>query len=214
MKSFFRKNDYIILIIAAIFLGIFIAIQHASNKSNLNNSSNDVLAVEIEKIARTNSELKIQVADLTKNNQAYLESLNNQANLDNQVESELQKLYIINGIDQISGQGVIMNINGKVNGAQIIDLVNSIKNIGADAISINGIRLNLYQPFDQNTFLSPYNISIIGNSSLLESALNRKGGVAELLRQRNMTVSILKSQSLTLPAARTMVMQYAKIQAN
>jgi len=194
------------------FLGIFVAVQYYSNRQNTKQTvSNDVLAVEIEKIAKTNSELKLQVADLTKKNQSYIESLDNQTELEAQMGSESRDLSVINGEKEVTGQGINMSIVDKISEAQLVDLVNSIKNIGVDGLSINNNRISLYQSFDLNQFSAPYKISMIGNSNLLESALNRKGGVIELMKQKGISVAIEKSDSITLPVARSIDFKYAKI---
>ena len=210
-----RRKDITILTVVALFLGIFIAIQYSLIKpSRGNTESSETMAVEIEHLAKKNADLKNQVNSLTKKNQAYNDSLNDQAALDEQISMESQELVVINAESTISGQGVEIGISGKLVEAQIVDLINAIKNIGADAIAFNGVRVNLYSSFNHLDLAPPYTIAIVGNSTMLESALNRKGGIIELLREKEIEVSLTKRDNLSFAAAEQNQFKYARIREN
>lgn len=210
-----RRKDIIILTIAAVFLGIFIALQYSIIKpSKSNYESSDTMAVEIERLAKNNADMKNQLTDLTKKYQSYKESLNNQSGLETQISKDLKELEIINASTEINGQGVEIDIDGKMVEAQIIDLINAIKNIGADAISINGRRFDLYTSINQSNLASPYKIEIIGNSAVLEGALNRKGGIIDQLRGKSLDVVVSKKSDLLLSPAEQTTFKYAKIISN
>lgn len=210
-----RKKDILILTIAAVFLGVFIAMQYALIKPSRGSSeSSESMAVEIEHLAKNNADIKNQVTDLTKKYQTYKDSLTNKAALDEQIAKESQSLAIVNATSAISGQGIEIIFSGKLAEAQMVDLVNAIKNIGADAIAINGKRLNLYTAINQFNLSSPYTIDIIGNSTVLESALSRKGGIVELLKDRGIDVRLIKKNDIILPAVNPTSFKYAKIVEN
>ncbi len=201
MKIFnLRKNDIIILTIAAIFLGIFIAVQYSIIKPASGNSeNNEVMAVEIEKIAKTNADLKNQVISLTKKYQSYKDAYENDSDLAAQIDNEISDLSVVNAQEPISGQGVVISIENGLSEPQMVDLINAIKNIGADAIGINSKRLGLYSSVS-STENSLAKVEVIGNASVLESALKRKGGVIELIRERGINISIQRSENIFLPA--------------
>lgn len=206
MKKLIRKKDWIVLLMAAIVLGVVAALRYYSIiKPNLIEADDHVLAVEIEKIVKTNSELKTQISNLTQKNQNYKESVSDINKLESQINKELSELRVINSEHEIKGQGVEIELSGKIFESQLVDLINAIKNIGCDAIAINNIRFGLYTPVDINKYDQPIKIQIIGNSSLISSALSRKGGIIEQLKNKFIDVKIEKMESLTLPKAQVSI---------
>lgn len=202
MMHIIRKKDWLILSLAAVFLGVAITLQYSSLISPKSIESNEVMALEIEKIVRTNSELKNQVSNITKKNQSYRDSLNDQSRLEEQINSELEELKVVNSHSNLSGQGVLITLSGRILEAQLVDLINAIKNIGCDGISINGERLTLYSAINISKYpVSPISIEIVGNSSLIYSALSRKGGIVEQLQSRSIDVKIDNRDRITLVAA-------------
>lgn len=210
MKNLIRKNDWIILAIAALFWGIAIVLYATSLSSNPVVENDQSIVLELEKIVRTNSELKSQISELNQKNQNYRSALTDQSKLESQIKSEMESLTILNATREVSGEGVVVEISGKVYEAQLVDLINAVKNIGCDAIAINRERINLYTPIDSNRYFQPYTIEIIGNSSLLNSALTRKGGIIEQLQSRTINVKITMLQSLAIPASSEKQFQYLK----
>lgn len=211
----FRIKDVVILTLAALFLGVFMALQFSIIKPSSGNfQSTEVMAVEIEKLAKNNAVLKSQVTDLTKKYQSYKESLGNQSQLDEQINKESRELEIINSVAAVTGQGVVIEISGRMSEAQIVDLVNAIKNIGADAIAINDCRISLYSTLGQSQFFAPYTVEVVGNGSIVESALIRKGGIVEQLRDKGLNVSLNKVSEINLPATPATTFKYANIESN
>jgi uncharacterized protein YlxW (UPF0749 family) len=209
MNYFIRKKDWLILGFAAIILGLAMAMHYSSLAKPSGATSDDqTLAVEIEKMVKVNTDLKNQVSLMSKNNQNYKDSLNDQNLLDAQIQSELKDLRIINAITDINGSGVEIVLRGRVLEAQLIDLINAIKNIGCDAISINGQRLAVFSPIDLNRYSDPYVIEVVGNNSLITSALSRKGGIVEQLQNRSIDVNILARDNMELSASALPQLKY------
>lgn len=207
-----RQKDIIILTIAAIFLGVFMAMQYSLIKpSRGNTESSEAMAVEIERLAKNNADLKNQLTELTKNYQSYKDSFDDQAALEIQIRKDLKQLETINAVSGISGQGVEIVVPDKLAEAQIVDLVNAIKNIGADAMAINGRRIDLYTPINQSGFSAPYTFEIVGNSVILEGALSRKGGIVEQLQTKGMNLKLAKMSEIVLGASEQKAFKYAKI---
>jgi len=202
MKKLIRKKDWIVLLLAAIVLGLVVAIRYYSIiKPSLIEADDQILAVEIEKIVKTNSELKNQISNLTQKNQNYKESISDKNKLESQINKELSELRVINSEAEIRGQGVEIELNGRLFESQMIDLINAIKNIGCDAIAVNNNRFDLYSPVDISKYGQPIKIQIVGNSSLISSALSRKGGIIEQLKNKSIDVKIEKIDNLILPKA-------------
>ena len=111
------------------------------------------------------------------------------------IENEIDKYKKLAGGAKIFGSGVELVVDGDITTAWIIDLVNELFNNGAEAVSVNGIRLvNNTMGFDtlpQGQILlngsitpPPYTFEAIGEPRTIESALQLPGGILDRL-QRN-----------------------------
>lgn len=209
----FKRTDYIIISMTCFVLGIALMSQFYSSKSSKNllqPENNDVLAVEIEKIAKTNSAMKINIAELTKKYNDILVS-SNPENSYARYQEDMNKYDQDNGATPVSGQGAEININGTLSTAQLVDLTNALKNIGAEHISINEKRITLTTYIDSAIFSTPYKVNALGNSNLLESALTRKGGIIEQIQSKNINAKVNKRNMITIPSGEIQVFRNANI---
>ena len=96
----------------------------------------------------------------------------------------------------------------RINGDDLLVIVNSLKMAGAEAISINDQRIiNMSDIVDINeTFikvngqriLAPYVIKAIGNSSYLETALTGNGGHVDEMKKIGQNISIEKMNKVKI----------------
>ena len=131
------------------------------------------------------------------------------------LQQELDQINMILGKTDVQGQGVIITIN-KVESEDVpaisaIDLqliVNSLKNAGAEAISINNERIinttdivdiaDLYIIINAQRILAPYEIKAIGDQTYLESGLLGNGGIVDELRSVGEDIKIEKSNKVVI----------------
>lgn len=209
-----KKSDYIIISIICIFLGIAIVSQFYSSKNFrtlYSTENNDVMALEIEKIAKTNDDLKTQVVKLTKDYDSYQSASSDKSLLFSKFKTESEELDRVNGVTVESGQGVVIDVKGNLETAQIVDIINAIKNIGSYEISINGTRITISTSLNGSQIKSPYQIVVLGNSSVLISALNRKGGIVEQIQNKDIVIIVTGSDQLSIPKGSEMVFKYSRI---
>lgn len=129
------------------------------------------------------------------------------------VQSEFEQAKQLLGLTNIEGEGIEITIKEnacedytRISGNSLVSMVNSLKNAGAEAISINDERIiNMSDIVDINdTFikingeriLAPYIIKAIGNKAYLESALLGAGGYAEQLKNMGHEVKIIQSDKV------------------
>ncbi|MFA7253859.1 MAG: DUF881 domain-containing protein [Patescibacteria group bacterium] len=189
-----------------ILFGSLFAWQAYSGKEarrELQPENNATLALEVAKLTKMNANLREDVKGLTKELDSYKNSSNEAKDVFAKYESDKVKLDIINGESSASGQGISLGIESRLNRAQLVDLVNAIKNIGSSLISCNGIRINSRYDLAVLAGQTKYEILVLGNSNLLKSAITRKGGVIEQIMPRDAKVKIEQVQSLTVPRADT-----------
>jgi uncharacterized protein YlxW (UPF0749 family) len=123
---------------------------------------------------------------------------------------EANQLRIANGLVEVSGPGVEVVVSGPITVLDLQDLVNELRNGGAEALAVNGRRIvawsaintdGVYVTVDGQPVLSPYRLEAIGDAETMDKALLRPGGLVSLLQQADERVSIgvNQLQRITLP---------------
>ena len=136
-------------------------------------------------------------------------------------EIEIKKANKIIGLTEVKGPGVVVTLkDGKVNQSNlysvsdlivhdldILNVINELKNAGAEAISINGQRIvsttaiscegNVIN-INKVKVGAPFEIKAIGLPESL-AALERPGGYLELLKKYSIEASLEKSNEIVIP---------------
>lgn len=147
---------------------------------------------------------------------------------------QLEQLKNINGLTDVEGQGVIIYITPKtslfsttdtqqpITDLNLLSIVNELYAAEAEAISINDIRLNAKSGIriasnairinnDRISFNKQVVIKAIGNTKLLEAALNFQGNIPERL-ERTCDIKIEKKDKISIAKdnSQNMEFKYAK----
>lgn len=192
------------MLLTAVLLGFLIALQarsfeDVSDVINRNNRS-DVFR-EIQILKDTNDQLRDEIDDLedqlvkVSNNQDALES----------VREEIDQYEALTGRIDISGPGVHVQLAGDIQAIWLTDTVNELLSAGAEAVSVNSIRLtNKTTGFDTipsgqimlNSVIlnEPYTIEAIGEREVLEEALIQPEGIIERLQRIVSDVEVIVEQ--------------------
>jgi uncharacterized protein YlxW (UPF0749 family) len=178
----FKLKDYIIILFVSFLLG-FIIIQQFYLQKKVNNvtqpDNSNSLAIEVSELIKNNQRLKKERDKTTDQLSKLNDSATNTKKASEAIQEDLQTYKIILGTTKVTGNGVGISINEKVESAQVIDLINAIRNIGFDAISINGSRLSSMPSIKNGVYLPPTTIDVIGDSELLADSLKRAGGIID-----------------------------------
>lgn len=188
--------------VTSLILGFFVILQWRSF-GLLKEQNRDVrknVFREIQILKETNQNLKTEVEDLNKT----LQETSNQALALKSIEDEIGKYKILSGDEDIEGPGIIVTINSNIDPIWLVDLTNELFNGGAEAISINDLRLTDFtQGFEilpqgqiflhLNTLETPFVFKTIGEAQELQSIILQKGGIYERMKEKypsiNMTVT-------------------------
>ena len=136
------------------------------------NSQNDRLRTEI-------GTLQNQLDELRANQATGATSIG-------QIESDLGRVRAWTGLDPVSGRGVTITVSGPIEANAVEDLLNELRNAGAEAIAIGDIRVvaktTVSGPpgsLDVDGFLlgTPFRIRVIGKPETLVGSLTRAGGI-------------------------------------
>ncbi len=211
----FKKIDYIIIFFCCTFLGIFIISQVYARKEVkkvIQPENNEVLAIEVSKLTRSNADLRIEVRELTDNLDNYRKTSQSAQNSYSQYLNDEMRLDLINGQVPSSGQGIVMSVHGQLVLPQMVDLLNAIRNSGGELISINDVRLMTNSNISLFLEGDRKEVKILGNSHLLKSALERKGGIIEQLSNKQMWFTIEEKDIIQIPSSKESIqLKYSKV---
>lgn len=136
-------------------------------------------------------------------------------------EDEIKQGNKMIGLTEVTGPGVIVTLSDSkkdsssvlnpntllVHDADVLSVINELKNAGAEAISINEQRLvptssiscggNIID-INGEKVGAPFEIKAIGLPEQL-SALSRQGGYLEILKNASIGVELKKSNNITIP---------------
>ncbi len=134
------------------------------------------------------------------------------------VDTELEQVNLTLGKTDVEGEGIEVFLResksedlGEIIADNLLLIVNSLKQAGAEAISINDERIinmsdivtiegssNRFIKVNGQRILAPYVIKAIGNQTYLESALLGNGGQVDEMKKLGYDVSINKVNRLKI----------------
>jgi uncharacterized protein YlxW (UPF0749 family) len=134
-----------------------------------------------------------------------------------EITADLQKVRAYAGLDPVGGPGVTISIRGPIDGEGVEELINELRNAGAEAISVGSIRVVtgvvvIGQPgaaqVDGTSLGAAFDLDAIGAPDKLTGSLTRSGGVIAQLAATlpDVVVTVTPTDRLELPATtRTLV---------
>jgi uncharacterized protein YlxW (UPF0749 family) len=127
------------------------------------------------------------------------------------LQIELGRLLVVSGDSVAMGPGVRVDVSGQINPLDMQDLVNEMRNAGAEAITLNRQRISVRSVvardgnelvLDGVRLAAPYSLEAIAQPDTIEKALLRRGGLVSLLEYAypGLKITVSKSDGLVLPA--------------
>jgi uncharacterized protein YlxW (UPF0749 family) len=129
-----------------------------------------------------------------------------------EAERQLAQLRTITGQAAVQGPGVAVTIDGPFDERALVDLVNELRNSGAEAIAVNDVRVGPRTWFGAGasgalsvggaSVNPPWTVRAVGAPDVMHVALTRTGGIVPqfgLIYPRTQ-FRVTKEQSLQLPA--------------
>jgi len=134
-----------------------------------------------------------------------------------EIAADLQRVRAYAGLDPVGGPGVTISIRGPIDGTGVEELINELRNAGAEAIAAGDVRVVAgvvvtggagTAKVDGATLGVSFDLDAIGAPDKLTGSLTRSGGVIAQLAatQPDVEVTVTPIDRLELPAtARTLV---------
>ena len=196
-----RRRNQVTIALVTILLGVLVVVQlrtQASSAAFAGLSSQD-LTVLVANLDDRNDQLRTEVATLER--ELGVLSQNTQrgdVSLD-ELRADLRRVRLYAGIDPAAGPGVTITVRGPIDGPGIEDLVNELRNAGAEAMALDDVRLVpgvvAIGPaggviVGSNALDDPFTISAIGAPDKLTGSLTRPGGIIAQLSATKPDVSV------------------------
>lgn len=126
---------------------------------------------------------------------------------------ELRTLEVLSGTVTVTGPGIIVTIDDSARATRydtMIDVVQELRDAGAEAIAINNHRVGVASwltqregriVLDNEPLDAPYAVEAIGDATTLEGGLRIPGGAVDSLTAlKDVKVAIQRSANLVIPA--------------
>lgn len=175
-------TNKILLFIVCLLFGFLLSKQFFLQKEVSKISQPEIgnsIALEVTELIKTNSKSRKQIDIFTEQKTKLEKSAESSQESNETLQENLQIYKIILGLTDVQGPGIEITFNEKIDSTQVIDLINAVKNIGSEAITINNRRYGPRSFIESGIFYPPTNIQVIGNADILEDSLIRPGGIIE-----------------------------------
>lgn len=163
------------------------------------NTESDALRDEI-------STLRLQLAELQASSEDEQGALTT-------AERQLASLEVLAGTVPVRGPGVLVSVTdpkGSLRFDTLIDMVQELRDAGAEAIAVNGERVGVASAFserdgrvvlDDHVLRPPYEIEAIGQPATLDGGLKIPGGAVDAATAvAGVEVTVARRTALELPA--------------
>lgn len=227
------KNWQLSVTLVLFVLGIFLSVQFRTQQTlldSLESMKEEDLVAMWKNLNDKRAKLEQEIQLLNGQYRELMEQSNLGKNTFANVQKDLDKLRLINGLLPAKGPGITLTISGEsaVLAVDLVDLVNELWASGAEAIAINGHRIiattsiaqvedaySFYNTVDGERLYYPIVIEAIGDANTLEKGLTFTGGIIDNLNSFSIYPQIEQKQELVIPAVKyPQRWQVAKIKEN
>ena len=214
-----RTRSQLAVAAVALVLGLLVVVQVRAQAggAGLAQLSSQDLTVLVANLNARNDQLRREISSL----EDELVALNQnhargEASVD-ELRADLRRVRAYAGLDPVGGPGVTISISGPIDGSGVEELINELRNAGAEAIGagtvriVNGVVVSGAPGSAAigGARLGPlFELSAIGAPDKLTGSLTRSGGVIAQLAatEPEVTVTVTPVDRIELPATtRTLV---------
>jgi uncharacterized protein YlxW (UPF0749 family) len=205
----------LMLVLAAV-LGFLLVAQFGSTErfsKRLQAESEGDLTRILSSLTTSDANLRDQISTLKLQLQSLKATSEQGEAAQTAAEEQLNALEVLAGTVPVTGQGIVVAITdpgGRLHYDLMIDLVEELRDAGAEAIAINDHRIGASSSFsdvnghvavDGVVIAPPYRVGAIGQPPTLDGGLAIPGGALDTLRtQTDVTVDVARLTKVDLPA--------------
>ncbi len=208
-----RTRSQLTIAAVALILGVLVVVQlrAQAGSSGLAALSSQDLTVLVANLNARNDQLRREASSL----EAELSTLSaNQSRGDDsliEIAADLKRVRAYAGLDAVGGPGVLISIRGPIDGPGVEELINELRNAGAEAIVVDSVRIVTgvvvtgtagAAQIEGFGLGDAFELGAIGAPDKLTGSLTRSGGVIAQLAatQPRVVVTVTPVDRLEMPA--------------
>ena len=208
-----RPRSQIAIAIVALLLGFLVVTQVRSQAggTGLEDRSAQDLTLLVANLNTRNDQLRGEVADLGRQLDSIVAAQARGDTSAGQLRAELVRVRIWSGVDAAEGQGVRVVLRGPATANVVADLLNELRNAGAEAIAVGGVRVVPATiaggapgalSVEDVLLGDPLEVLAIGNAATMTGTLTRSGGLVaqELATNPGLGIEVTPADRLHVPA--------------
>ena len=208
-----RVAAQVSLFVVALLIGVLGVgqLNSQARPTEISSLSAQELSTLIETLTARNRELRTGLADIREQLREY-EVSGPQGQSALQVSREdLRRITAFGGLAAVDGQGIVMEVDGSLDAIALNDLINELRNAGAEAIAVDEVRITARSvaiegprslQVDGVDIGRRFSLRAIGSPDGLLSAMQRPGGIISQLKLFiSATILISQAEAVELPAS-------------
>jgi uncharacterized protein YlxW (UPF0749 family) len=201
------------LVVVAMLIGVLGVgqLNSQARPTQISSLSAQELSTLIETLTARNRELRSGLADIREQLREY-EVSGPQGQSALQVSREdLRRITAFGGLAPVDGQGIVMDVDGDLDAIALNDLINELRNAGAEAIAVDAVRVTARSvasegprslQVDGVDIGRHFTLRAIGSPDGLLSAMQRPGGIISQLKLFiSATIVVTQAEAVQLPAS-------------
>ena len=208
-----RSNSRLAVAVVAAILGVLAVgqLRGQAGVPGLSALSSTELTQLIANLNAGNDRLRDELGDLGRQEQKLTAARDRGQTTVGDLTADLARLRAWAGVTPVNGQGIAILVSGPIGGDGVEELLNELRNAGAEAIAVDGVRIVTGTvvagapgalSVENAAIGDTFEIRAIGSPQVLTGTLTRTGGVIALVGatypDAHLTVTPL--DSMTLPA--------------
>jgi uncharacterized protein YlxW (UPF0749 family) len=208
-----RMRSRLLIASVTALLGLLVVIQlrAQAGPTGLALLSSQDLTVLVANVNARNEQLRREASTLERELQTAVQNRSRGGVSLDELRGELDRVRAYAGLEPVGGPGVTISVRGPIDGQGVEELVNELRNAGAEAISIGGVRVVsgtvVVGPpgeaeVDGRLLGDGFDLDAIGAPDKLTGSLTRSGGVIAQLAATlpEVTLTVTPTDRLELPA--------------
>ncbi len=196
-----RGRGPLALALVLALLGFLVVVQARSQgqEQGLAQLSVQDLTELVANVTTRNTQLREEVATLQQQQQQVASAVQHGDTSTSQMRSDLSHILAWSGALGVTGQGVQVTVSGSLPAFAVGELVNELRNAGAEAIALNGVRIVPgvtaagdpdHLTIGGQPLVSPLILLAVGQPETLAGSLTRAGGLVAQLTSQYVGVSV------------------------
>ncbi len=209
-----RKRSAQLALTAVLFiLGVLVVAQFRSQAADPGLSALSVseLTELVANVTTRNNQLREEIATLERQRETVAGAVSRGDTSSTQIRSDLNRVLGWSGVLPVSGSGIRITVNGLLPGDAVELLLNELRNAGAEAAAIGGVRIvpGVVATGPAGAVVvrgvplgNPAVLTAVGQPQVLAGSLGRAGGPIAQLNARfpDVVIAVVAVDLVTVPA--------------